>query len=335
MRAVTVNSARELEVRDVPTPTEPPPGHVLIQVEAAAINHGDKTFLKRPAAAAGLNTSRYDIWGASASGRILSVGEGVPASLNGRIVAVYRSLTQSEETIGLWCERAVVPATSCVPLAEELRADQYSGALVNAITAHAFLEEIALLGHRGVVVTAGNSATGLAVAALARKRNWPALLLARSAEAAATLREATSQHVLVTTDEDFDPTFERIAQELGTTAVFDGVGGDVISRIAPRLPMSSTVWFYGFLAGAEPVAVPSAVFMSKNLEMKPFSNFNSQTVRDAQKLSTALQFLSSVIADPLFQTKAGTTFSLEQIEQAMAYEETEGRKAILKPNSRF
>jgi NADPH:quinone reductase len=30
--------------------------------------------------------------------------------------------------------------------------------------------------------------------------------------------------------------------------VFDGVGGELITRIAPRLPRNSTVWFYGFLA---------------------------------------------------------------------------------------
>lgn len=60
MRAVCVTEARDLEVRDVPTLTEAPSGHLLIQVEASAINHKDKTFLKQPAAKTGLNTSLYD-----------------------------------------------------------------------------------------------------------------------------------------------------------------------------------------------------------------------------------------------------------------------------------
>ena len=93
MQAICVTDTRELEVHDVPTPIETPNGHLLIEIEASAINHGDKTFLARPAIAAGLNTSLYDIWGASAAGKVLSAGLEVPAGYLGRKVAIYRSLT--------------------------------------------------------------------------------------------------------------------------------------------------------------------------------------------------------------------------------------------------
>ena len=143
------------------------------------------------------------------------------------------------------------------------------------------------------------------------------------------------EHVLVTSDAGFDNDFEQLAAELKTTAVFDGVGGDLITRIAPRLPRKSTVWFYGFLAGAVPVAMPSAVFMAKNLTMKPFSNFNSTTVRDAAKLQQALAYLEKHIADPLFRTKVGRTFSLDQIQVSTAYETEPGAKAVLLPQPRM
>ena len=42
MNAVTVTPSRELEVREVSTPEEAPNGHVLLKIDAAAINHGDK-----------------------------------------------------------------------------------------------------------------------------------------------------------------------------------------------------------------------------------------------------------------------------------------------------
>ncbi|MEG9439041.1 hypothetical protein JAO29_23140 [Edaphobacter sp. HDX4] len=331
MKAVVVTTTRELEVRDVPTPTNAPSDHLLVQIEAAAINHGDKTFLKMPAATTGLNTSRYDIWGASASGRVLAAGAGVPEDYVGRKVAIYRSLTPSAETIGLWSERAVIPVTSCVVLPEELSVEEYSGSLVNVITAYAFLEEAVSAGHTGVIVTIGGSATGLALAALALRRQIPVLFLVRSRDAADALREMGLEHVLVTNDAGFDEDFERRAAELGTTAVFDGVGGKLVTRMAPRLPRNSTVWFYGFLAGPEPVAVPSLVYMAKNLTMKPFSNFNSATARDTEKLRVALEFLRGQIADPLFRTKVGKTFSLDQIQQAMEYETQPGTKAVLLP----
>ena len=71
--------------------------------------------------------------------------------------------------------------------------------------------------------------------------------------------------------------------------------------------------------------------MAKNLTMKPFSNFNSATVRDRAKLQHALTYLEKHIADPLFRTKVGRTFCLNQIQEAMAYEADPGAKAILLP----
>jgi len=45
-----------------PLPREPLPGHVLVDMDASAINHGDKTFLARPSATGiYLAGSRYDV----------------------------------------------------------------------------------------------------------------------------------------------------------------------------------------------------------------------------------------------------------------------------------
>ena len=69
--------------------------------------------------------------------------------------------------------------------------------------------------------------------------------------------------------------------------------------------------------------------MAKNLTMKPFSNFNSATVRDTATLREALESLRTQIADSLFRTKIGKTFRLDQIREAMAYETQPGAKAVL------
>ena len=145
--------------------------------------------------------------------------------------------------------------------------------------------------HTDVIVTVGASATGLAIAALARQKKIPVLFLMRSQHAREQLQSLHLENVLATGDDDFDTKFEQLAQELKTTAVFDGVGGELITRIAPRLPRNSTIWFYGFLAGAAPVSVPSLTFMAKNFTMRTFSNFNSATVRDVAKLRQALEYL--------------------------------------------
>jgi len=331
MKAICVTDARALELREVPEPrgADLPGDHVLVEMEASAINHGDKMFLARPTTASGLNTSRHDIWGASGAGRVLAAGDDVSVDLIGRKVAIYRSLTASPHTVGLWSEQAVVPFTSCVVLPEDVEAIDYSGSLVNAITAYSFLEEMDAKQHKGVVVTAGSSATGLAMAALLHARQIPAIFLVRSANSRDALRSLGIEHVLSTTDDDFETQFERRAEELQTTAVFDGVGGQTVSRITPLLPVNSTVSFYGFLAGAAPISVSTGLFMSKNLVMERFSNFNSATVRHPERLRDALKKLAQLIGDPLFRTRIGQTFRLDQIHEAIAYERTPGRKAVL------
>ena len=329
MKAICVTGSRGLEVREIPTPSEAAPGHLLVDMRASAINHGDKTFLRMPTAAGrALAPVRFDVWGASGAGRVVAVGEGVPAEYAGKQVAIYRSLGRSPESVGLWCERAEVPYTSCLILPEHVDARDYSGSLVNVVTAHAFLEEIAEAGHRSVIVTAGGSATGYALAALARKRNLPAIFLVRTEAAREALRRTGAEHVIVAA-EGFTDKLGPLSAELGATAVFDGVGGDLSGKIAPCLPMNSTIYIYGVLGGSAPLSIQSVLFMMKNLTVRRFSNFESPTVTVREKLVAALKALEGLIDDRMFATRIGKEFSYEQIEQAMAYESSEGGKAIL------
>jgi len=330
LKAICVTPDRRLDVREAPSPGAPPPGHVIVKMEASAINHGDKTFLARPGAAGpALVGSRHDIWGASGAGRVTAIGAGVPADFEGRPVAIYRSLSRSPETIGLWSQFAQVLYTSCVILPDAVSARDYCGSLVNVFTAHAFLETIIAEGHKGVIITAGNSATGSALAALAQRRNIAVISLVRSAAARDELHGHGVKNVIVVTEDNFEGAVGALASRLGTTAVFDGVGGELISRLAPVLPMNATVHVYGFLSGAVPISLPSVVLMTKNLTLKRFSNFESATAKDPQKLPVALTELRSLISDPIFRTRIGREFTFDQIGEAMAYEDQPGAKAVL------
>lgn len=332
MRAVCVTPMRRLEVRDVPLPTDPPAGHVLVDMDASAINHGDKAFLTGPLAGGNVvPTSRYDVWGASGVGVVVAVGAGVPADLLGRSVAVYKSLSWSAETIGLWCERAQVPYSCCLVLPADVRPRDYCGSLVNMMTAYAFLSEVWNAGHRGVIVTAGRSATARAVASLARRWHMPVIFLVRTAEAERQVPERDAEHVLALTSSNFESELAEAAARLGTTAVFDGVGGDLLSRISPVLPMSTTIYIYGFLGGAAPVSFPTSLIMARNLMIQRFRVYESKVVKEPRQLAAALEELTAMAGDSLFTTRVGREFGLEEIEQAMAFESDRGGKAVLVP----
>lgn len=329
MQAICVSAQRELEVRDIPTPTMAAPGHVLVRMSAAAINHGDKIFLKLPAATGlSLGERQHDVWGASGAGRVLAIGAGVPADYADKQVAIYRSLGRTPDTVGLWCETAQVPYTSCLILPDQVPAKDYSGSLVNAITAYAFLEEIEAAGHQGVIVTAGNSATGYALAALAQQRGLAAIFLVRSESARQAMLEHGVKHVLVT-DANCTSKLTVLAAELNATAVFDGVGGDLTGVVALALPLNSTIYLYGFLSGDTLLSIPGAALMMKNLTIRRFSNFESATVKQPDRLIAALRALERCIGDSRFITKIGQAFRYDQIEAAMAYTASGGGKAVL------
>jgi NADPH:quinone reductase len=328
MKAVCVKPDRSLEICEVPTPTDPPAGHLLVDIDSCGINHGDKAFLALTPTMA-LAARGSAVWGASAVGRVIASGAAVPEAYAGKRVAIYRSLRPTAETIGLWCERAQVHHLTCLILPDEAPARDYCGSLVNVITAYAFLQQAREEGHRGIIVTAGGSATGQALIALARGGETPLLHLVRSASARDKLRGLGAEHVLVASDADFDSAFAALAERLGASAVFDGLGGDIVGRLAPHLPENSTFYFYGFLGGPTPIALPTSLFMMKNLTMKRFSNFESATVKDSRKLAAALADLGERIGDQLFRTRIGREFRFDEIDAAMKFETAPGAKAAL------
>ena len=101
------------------------------------------------------------------------------------------------------------------------------------------------------------------MAALTQKKAIPALFLVGSPQGREALRALNVERVLATSGEPFDTKFQQLAEQLKTTAVFDGVGGELISRIAPHLPADTTISLYGFPAGL--ASIFAAVYLWREL----------------------------------------------------------------------
>lgn len=328
MKAICVTESRSLELRDIPSPSAPPSGYMNVSIAAASINHGDKTFLKARTTLS-FGARLQDVWGASAAGTIVQVGANVPSTSLGRKVAIYCNLKPDAPVLGLWCETVQVPYETGLLLPDHVDAKDYSGSLVNVVTAYAFLEQAAAEGHRGLIATAGNSATGRALAVLAQRRRMPILLIVRSEKAKEEMLKTgvEVESILSSSHPTFERDLEQKARDLGTTAVFDGVGGALISKLLGVLPARSSIFFYGFLSGAEKIEFPSTIFMRKDFTMKRFSNFNSVTVKE--KLGEMLKDLEGCIEHPMFRTSLGREFELEEIEAAMEYEGGSKKSVLL------
>jgi NADPH:quinone reductase len=328
MKALCVGANQTVVLREIPTPDKPAADHVIIRMDACAINPGDKFFLGRTPPP-DLARSLYDVWGVSGAGTVMAAGEGVAPSYVGRKVAVYRSLQKTADLIGTWSEYSQLHRLNCVVLPDELNAQDYCGSLVNAITPYAFWKQAASEGHKGVLITAGASASGIAMLGIALAYRIPAVSMVRDEEGKAELKNLGAENVLVQTAKTFESDIAEMTERLETTAVFDGVGAELVNRIVGSLPLHSTVYSYGFLGKERLFSIAGDLLMGRHLTLKSFSNFRSPTVQDPLELETALQQLSGIIAQPHFKTKRGKAFEFENVDEAISYVGRHGEKPIL------
>ena len=317
-----------LTVQNVKKPTTAEPGHLIVKMNSSAINSGDKFFLKHPTPP-GAPKSLYDIKGVSGAGMVLQIGEGVPEEYLGKNVTFYRQLKFSESVVGSWSEYAHVPFLDCAILPEGADPEGYSGSMVNIITPFAFLKQIIGEGHKGIISTAGNSATGIALLGFCLSHNFPLISIVRTDEGRKELEALGAKNIIVQSDPDFSEQLTDIAQTLNATAIFDGVGGDILNKILTLIPRSSVIYTYGYIGDTVPFAFHTSTLALKNIIIRPFSNLNTETVKNPENLAKALKEITTLLHMPHFKTKTGKRFRLEEINDALNYAGGNGKKAVL------
>ncbi|MCK5066856.1 MAG: alcohol dehydrogenase catalytic domain-containing protein [Bacteroidales bacterium] len=325
MKAICLKKAGEVKLRDVPEPRDAQNGHLIVEMEACAINSGDLAFI----GGAFPHGSQYEMCGVSGVGKVIAIGEGVSREYEGRNVAIYRSLRFTNHIVGTWCEYSQVHHLNCVILPDNVAPIDYSGSLVNTITPYAFIKQIREEGHQGIICTAGNSATGLAMLGMCQEFDVPLISLVRSEKAKIELEEMDASHILVQTDPKFERQLQELSNQLKTTAVFDGVGGTLLGKVAKVIPQNSSIYTYGFLGGNEPLSIHTSTILMRGLTIRGFGNFTSRTVKDSEELNRALNDINQIIHKPHFKTNLGRTFKLQEIESALQFHSSSTGKSVL------
>ncbi|PJJ08154.1 NADPH:quinone reductase-like Zn-dependent oxidoreductase [Flavobacterium sp. 1] len=330
MTAICLTNNNSVKLQEVSKPENAETGHIIIKMEACGINAGDTAFISGAFPPGSIPLSQHNICGVSGVGTVIAVGEGVPSAYKGKKVTIYRSLKFSDNNIGTWCEYAHLPYQHCVILPDNADMEDYSGSLVNIITPYAFLKQIIEEEHKGIICTAGNSATGIAMLGICIANNFPIISIARTQNAKKELEELGAKNIIMQTDDDFKLQLKELSQQLATTAVFDGVGGEILNQIIDVLPFNSTIYSYGYLGGKTPLTLHTSLLM-KGITIKGFGNFRTKTVQNTELLEKALIDISEIIGMPHFKTKVGKKFRFEDINDALVYSSTAGGKAVLYP----
>src|SRR5437870_585750 len=242
MRAALIKAFGEptdvLELADIPEPSGPAAGEVLIGVEYAPINMNDLYVIQ---GVLPVRPSLPSVVGNEGVGRVLAVGSGVThLKVGDRVLIPLYAFS--------WRERLVVPAAGLFSLPE---ADPHQLAMlgINPPTASLLLDEASdLKPGEWVVQNAANSGVGRSIIAIGRARGLKTINLVRRPELISELQAIGGDLVIV----DDDGTVERIRAAIRKDRValaIDGVAGKTSATIAGVLSEFGTLVVYAFMGG--------------------------------------------------------------------------------------
>jgi len=248
-----------LQLVELPVP-QPAAGQVLVRVAAAPINPSDQMFIR---GLYGVKRALPTVPGFEGSGTVVAAGSLPTKLLVGRRVG----FTPSTSSDGTWAEYVVVPATQCLPLLPRISNEQGSMLFVNPFSAWAMMDLARRGKHTALVQSAAASSLGRMLLKLALKEKLPLVNVVRRAEQEQLLRQAGAEHVVNSSEPEFEERLRIKCHELGVTLAFDAVAGPMTGQLAQALVDGGTVIVYGGLSEQESRISPQElIFRRKKIE---------------------------------------------------------------------
>lgn len=294
----------------------PEPGQVLVAMEAAPINPSDLLLIRgryghRPALPAEL--------GAEGVGRIIGVGTAVATSRIGERVLIVPALRH-----GTWQDQVAVAAEDAIPVDPDADALQLAMLGINPMTADLLLRSfVDLPAGAWVGQTAGNSAVGTYVVALARQSGLRTVSLVRRPESVSALLEAGGDVVVVSGPQVADDLAEALGDDR-ISLLIDAVAGEAVTELTPWLGDGSTLVSYGGMSGG-PVSVSPADLIFRDIRVRGFWQKHWLDTTAREEIIASYARLGALVADGLLRTPVATTYSLDRSQAALAHASQTGR----------
>ncbi|MEU8831817.1 MULTISPECIES: NADP-dependent oxidoreductase [unclassified Streptomyces] len=173
---------KEVALLELPEPSSPGPGQILVEVEAAGVGPWDQL----------LNGAGWDVGlrppaalGVEGAGKVLAVGAGVTGfAVGDRVLAHEAPLPGGS---GFWAERVLINADHAAACPPGLDAVHAAALPVNGLTALQALEKLDLSRGQRLLITNGGGATGALAIQLAG---------AKGIEVTATASAAAAERLL-------------------------------------------------------------------------------------------------------------------------------------------
>ncbi len=312
MRAVVVDEfgpAEQLRIREVPDPA-PGPGDVLVGVQAAGVNRADLLARAGKYHRAGQPPL---ILGLECAGTVLAVGDGVTGTRAGDRVMALGATNDP----GFYAERAVIPASSVVPVPDAVNLLSAACLPTAWLSAWYCLRRLAeVQPGETVVVHAAASGVGSAAVQIAAAAGATVIATAGSAEKVAWAQSLGAQAGLDTSALDRAGLLDRIAaitDGRGADVVLDTVGGDTFSDSLRAAGYAGRVVALANVA-LQPSTVDTRDFYPKNVRILGFQI--TALLEHGYDPRTDLAELLNGVADGRFTVPVAATFGFADAASA-------------------
>ena len=243
MKAIRIHTAggpEALKLDDVPEPT-PGPGQALVKLAAAGVNFIDVYF----------RTGMYKAplpltLGLEGAGVVTAVGTGVTDVKIGDTVA-WTGVP------GSYAQMAVVPADRLVKLPAGVEPKVGAAAMLQGLTAHYLVRSSYPLKKGDTcLVHAAAGGMGLLLCQMGKMLGATVIGTVSTEEKAALAKGAGAEHVILYTQQDFEPEVKRITGGRGVDVVYDGVGATTFDKSLNCLRPRGYMILFGAASGPVP-----------------------------------------------------------------------------------
>lgn len=298
---------------EVADPEHPGEHEVVVAVEASAINPADLLIIRGEYPGPDTLPARQGIEGA---GRVLTVGSEVTnVSQGDRVLLLGR---------GNWAEKIICTDQQVVRIPEELDILQAAQMKANPPSAHFMLQDfVDLEPGDWVIQNAANSAVGQHLIRLAKLMGIKTINVVRRAELIETLKEIGADLVFV----DGDDLGERVRAEIGDANVplaIDAAGGKPCEHLADCLSDNGIVVNYGFLSGDPCMITPTHTIVHQ-ISLTGFWLLKRLFQQSTEEIENVYAGIAELFINKTLHSPVEATYRLDQVEEALAHAEKEGR----------
>jgi len=240
IRIHTPGGPEALKFDDVPEPT-PGPGQALVKLAAAGVNFIDVYF----------RTGMYKAplpltLGLEGAGVVTAVGTGVTDVKIGDAVA-WTGVP------GSYAQMAVAPADRLVKLPPGVEPKVGAAAMLQGLTAHYLVRSSYPLKKGDTcLVHAAAGGMGLLLCQMGKMLGATVIGTVSTEEKAALAKGAGAEHVILYTQQDFEPEVKRITGGRGVDVVYDGVGATTFDKSLNCLRPRGYMILFGAASGPVP-----------------------------------------------------------------------------------